>query len=100
MRPGKGRVGPHGGTGPDRAAGRGRVDRSADRGAGCTEPTVIKWCRRYTEAGLTGLEDTPRPGGPKTVLTEEASDKPSDYGSSLLQTRCDVTRHRNPSDLR
>ena len=68
--------------------------------AGCTEPTVIKWCRRYTEAGLTGLEDTPRPGGPKTVLTEEVSDKPSDYGSRLLQTQRDVTRHRNPSDLR
>lgn len=31
-------------NGPDRAAGRGRVDRSADRErAGCTEPTVIKW---------------------------------------------------------
>ena len=29
--------------------------------AGCTEPTVIKWRRRYTEAGLAGLEDTPRP---------------------------------------
>ena len=68
--------------------------------AGCTEPTVIKWCRRYTEAGLTGLEDTPRPGGPETVLTEEVSDKPSDYGSRLLQTQRDVTRHRNPFDLR
>jgi transposase len=35
--------------------------------AGCTEPTVIKWRRRHTETGLAGLEDTPRPGGPKTV---------------------------------
>ena len=57
MRPGKERVGPHGETGPDRAAGRGRVDGAqiAER-AGCTGPTAIKWCRRYTEAGLTGLE--------------------------------------------
>jgi transposase len=39
--------------------------------AGCTEPTVIKWRRRYAECGLAGLEDAPRPGGPKTVLTEE-----------------------------
>ncbi len=39
--------------------------------AGCTEPTVIKWRRQYAEAGLAGLEDAPRPGGPKTVLTEE-----------------------------
>ncbi|HXQ55246.1 MAG TPA: IS630 family transposase [Actinomycetes bacterium] len=40
--------------------------------AGCTEPTVVKWRRQYAEAGLAGLEDAPRPGGPKTVLTGEA----------------------------
>jgi len=40
--------------------------------AGCTEPTVIKWRRQYAEAGLAGLEDASRPGGPKTVLTDEA----------------------------
>jgi len=40
--------------------------------AGCTEPTVIKWRRRYAEAGLAGLEDASRPGGPKAVLTDEA----------------------------
>jgi transposase len=39
--------------------------------AGCTEPTVIKWRRQYAERGLAGLEDAPRPGGPKTVLTGE-----------------------------
>src|SRR6266702_156818 len=39
---------------------------------GCTEPTVIKWRRQYAEDGLAGLQDAPRPGGPKTVLTEEA----------------------------
>jgi transposase-like protein len=39
--------------------------------AGCTEPTVIKWRRQYGESGLAGLEDAPRPGGPKTVLTDE-----------------------------
>jgi transposase len=39
---------------------------------GCTEPTVIKWRRQYAEDGLAGLEDAPRPGGPKTVLTEAA----------------------------
>jgi transposase len=38
---------------------------------GCTEPTVIKWRRQYAEDGLAGLEDALRPGGPKTVLTEE-----------------------------
>ena len=39
---------------------------------GCTEPTVVKWRRQYAEAGLAGLEDAPRPGGPKTVLTDRA----------------------------
>ena len=39
---------------------------------GCTEPTVVKWRRQYAGAGLAGLEDAPRPGGPKTVMTDEA----------------------------
>jgi transposase len=39
---------------------------------GCTEPTVIKWRRQYAEAGLGGLEDAPRPGGPRRVLTGRA----------------------------
>src|SRR5215472_10398271 len=40
--------------------------------AGCTEPTVVKWRRQYAEGGLAGLEDAPRPGGPRRVLTEAA----------------------------
>jgi transposase len=40
--------------------------------AGCTEPTVIKWRRQYAEDGLAGLEDAPRRGGPKRVLTDAA----------------------------
>ena len=39
--------------------------------AGCTEPTVVKWRRQYAEHGLAGLEDAPRPGGPRRVLTDE-----------------------------
>jgi transposase len=39
--------------------------------AGCTEPTVVKWRRQYAECGLAGLEDAPRPGGPRRVLTGE-----------------------------
>jgi transposase len=39
---------------------------------GCTEPTVIKWRRQYAEAGLAGLDDAPRPGGPRRVLTGKA----------------------------
>jgi transposase len=33
---------------------------------------VIKWRRQYAEDGLAGLADAPRPGGPKTVLTDAA----------------------------
>jgi transposase len=36
---------------------------------GCSEPTVVKWRGQYARSGLAGLEDAPRPGGPKTVLT-------------------------------
>src|ERR1700730_4980058 len=66
---------------PARAVGRARIVlRPADgltgaqiaERAGCTEPTVIKWRRQYAEEGLAGLEDAPRRGGPKTVLTAKA----------------------------
>jgi transposase-like protein len=38
--------------------------------AGCTEPTVVKWRRQYAGAGLAGLEDAPRPGGPKREIVK------------------------------
>src|SRR5262249_55478730 len=69
------------GGGARRVAERARIVLLAGEGltgpqiagrAGCSEPTVIKWRRQYAEAGLAGLEDAPRPGGPKTVLTEDA----------------------------
>src|SRR5258708_25529187 len=41
---------------------------------GCTEPTVVKWRRQYAEGGLAGLEDAPRPGGPRRVLTDAAAE--------------------------
>jgi transposase len=33
-----------------------------ERSVGMTRPTVLKWRRRYEEAGVEGLEDAPRPG--------------------------------------
>ena len=39
--------------------------------AGCTEPAVVKWRRQCAESGLAGLEDAPRPGGRRRVLTDE-----------------------------
>jgi transposase-like protein len=65
---------------PARIAERARIVRLSAEGltrpqiaerVGCSEPTVIKWRRQYAEAGLAGLEDAPRPGGPKTVMTDE-----------------------------
>jgi transposase len=65
---------------PARAAERARIVLLAAGGltgpqiaalTGCTEPTVIKWRRQYAGAGLAGLEDARRPGGPRTVLTED-----------------------------
>lgn len=38
---------------------------------GCTELTVVKWRRQYAEDGLAGLEDAPRPGGPRIVMTDD-----------------------------
>ena len=32
---------------------------------GCSRPTVILWRHRYTQAGLAGLLDKPRPGRPR-----------------------------------
>jgi transposase len=37
---------------------------------GCTEPTVIRGGSEYAGAGRAGRADPPRPGGPKTVLTD------------------------------
>src|SRR5260370_29076943 len=67
--------------GPARVADRARIVLLAAEGltgpqiaerAGCTEPTVVKWRRQYAEGGLAGLEDAPRPGGPRRVLTDAA----------------------------
>ena len=67
---------------PARVAERARIVLLAAEGltgpqiaerVGCTEPTVVKWRRQYAETGLAGLEDAPRPGGPKTVLTQPGS---------------------------
>ena len=30
--------------------------------SGCSKPTVIAWKKRYAAEGITGLEDTPKPG--------------------------------------
>ncbi len=44
------------------------------RQVGCTRPTVILWRHRYTQAGLDGLDDKPRPGRPQTVRAERRAE--------------------------
>src|SRR5579875_2393928 len=34
---------------------------------GVSKPTVIGWKRRYSDGGLAGLEDRPKPGRPRSV---------------------------------
>ncbi|SES83689.1 Winged helix-turn helix, partial [Marinobacter segnicrescens] len=34
---------------------------------GTTTATVFKWRNRYTEQGLSGLQDAPRPGQPRKL---------------------------------
>ena len=44
------------------------------RQVGCTRPTVILWRQRYTQAGLDGLGDQPRPGRPQTVRADRRAE--------------------------
>jgi transposase len=41
---------------------------------GCSRPTVILWRQRYTQAGLDGLLDRPRPGRPQTVRADRRAE--------------------------
>ena len=42
---------------------------------GCTEPTVVLWRRRFADGGLAGLNDRPRPGGPRRTVTDAVRDE-------------------------
>jgi len=53
-------------------AADGLTGRQIAERVGCTEPTVVKWRRQYAGDGLAGLADALRPGGPRTVLTDQA----------------------------
>src|SRR5258706_5192248 len=73
------RMGRDGGA-PPRVAERARIvllsadgltgPQIAER-VGCSEATVVKWRAQYAAAGLAGLADGHRPGGPGRVLTDE-----------------------------
>jgi transposase len=44
------------------------------RRVGCSRPTVILWRRRYTQHGLDGMDDKPRPGRPQTVRADRRAE--------------------------
>src|SRR5438046_2184301 len=41
---------------------------------GITRPTVYAWLRRFNEAGISGLQDQPRPGRPATYTPEQVAE--------------------------
>jgi transposase len=76
-------------------AGDGMPGKQIAARVGCAEPTVVTWRRRYTESGLAGLEDLPRPGSP-SVLPEALRDRvleltltqpPTAYGATHWSSR-------------
>jgi transposase len=44
------------------------------RQVGCSRPTVILWRQRYSQHGLDGLDDKPRPGRPQTVRADHRAE--------------------------
>jgi transposase len=59
---------------------------------GASRPTVIGWRDRYAERGLTGLEDLPRAGRPRTIdhaaiVTATLTPPPAKLGISHWSTR-------------
>lgn len=65
------------------------------RQTGSSRPTVLKWRDRYTEAGMDGLADAPRPGKPAeidevAVIAETLADKgkpPPEVGTTHWSAR-------------
>src|SRR5688500_5574495 len=62
---------------------------------GCAEGTVVTWRGRYTEHGLAGLEDLPRPGKPPQlpealcdrVLELTLTEPPDQFGATHWSSR-------------
>jgi transposase len=44
------------------------------RRLGITRPTVYAWVARFNEAGVSGLQDRPRPGRPATYTPEQVAE--------------------------
>jgi transposase len=49
------------------AAAEGKANNEIATELGCDRNTVGKWRRRFSEHGLDGLQDEPRPGKPRTI---------------------------------
>jgi len=55
-------------------AAEGTSNAEIARQVGCSRPTVILWRQRYTQRGLDGLADQPRPGRPQTVRADRRAE--------------------------
>ena len=55
-------------------AAQGASNTEIARQVGCSRPTVILWRQRYTQHGLAGLDDQPRPGRPQTVRADRRAE--------------------------
>ncbi len=73
----------HSRTEQARLVERARIIHRLHQGAGNEEvareldiagETVRLWLRRFNEAGIPGLHDKPRPGGPRTYTLEQAAE--------------------------
>lgn len=52
----------------------GRTNTQVAEALGVSMPTVGKWRRRFVDQRLAGLDDEPRPGGPRTISDEAVAE--------------------------
>lgn len=73
-------------------ASQGMANARIARETGTTTTSVWKWRKRYTEAGLAGLDDAPRSGRPKhidddRIIAATLSPPPKKYGVTHWSSR-------------
>ena len=56
------------------AAAEGLSNTQVAARVGCSRPTVVRWRSRYATEGLTGLDDQPRSGRPRTVRRDHRAE--------------------------
>lgn len=70
------------------ACAEGKSNKAVAAEVGVWPQTVGKWRRRFVDAGLDGLVDEPRPGGPRKITDEQVE---AVVVSTLERTPADAT---------